>query len=230
MKTIETEIAVVGAGPAGLSAAIQAARSGARVLLIDENRASGGQLFKQIHKFFGSAEHHAGTRGFRIGAELLEELRTYPRAEVLLDTVAYGFFPDRTLGIAHDGCACAVKAEKYVLAAGAMENALSFPGWTLPGVMGAGAAQTMLHINRVRPGKRVLMVGSGNVGLIVSYHLLQAGVEVCELIEAAPKIGGYGVHAGKLRRAVVPISVSTTVKRALGKDAVTGAELVSLDG
>lgn len=229
MKTIETEIAIVGAGPAGLSAAIQAAGAGAQVLVIDENHAPGGQLFKQIHKFFGSSEHRAGTRGFHIGDELLEQVEETGRAQVYLNTIAYGFFPDSTLGIARDGKAYAVKAQKYIFAAGAMENCLAFPGSTLPGVMGAGAAQTMLHINRTRPGKRVLMVGSGNVGLIVSYQLMQAGVEVCELIEAAPRIGGYGVHAGKIRRAGVPISVSTTIKRALGDQEVTGAELVELD-
>lgn len=68
-------------------------------------------------------------------------------------------------------------------------------------VIGAGAAQTMVNVNRVLPGKRVVMLGSGNVGLIVSYQLMQAGADVVALVEAAPKIGGYAVHAGKLRRA-----------------------------
>lgn len=230
MKTIKTEIAVVGAGPAGLCAAIQAANAGAKVLLIDENHVPGGQLFKQIHKFFGSSEHRAGIRGFRIGDELLGKLQESGNAEVYLDTIAYGFFGNNnTLGIAREGRAYAVEADKYIFAAGARENCLAFPGSTLPGVMGAGAAQTMLHMNRIQPGKRVLMIGSGNVGLIVSYQLMQAGVEVVELIEAAPRITGFGVHAGKIRRAGVPISVGTTVKRALGENEVTGAELVKLD-
>lgn len=72
---------------------------------------------------------------------------------------------------------------------------MAFPGSTLPGVMGAGAAQTMINVNRVLPGERILMVGSGNVGLIVSYQLMQAGAEVVGIVEGAPKIGGYGVHA-----------------------------------
>ena len=230
MRTIETEIAVVGAGPAGLSAAIRAANAGAKVLVIDENHVPGGQLFKQIHKFFGSGEHRAGIRGFRIGEELLEKLQASGNAEVCLDSVAYGFFGnDFTLGLARDGKTYAVKAQKYILAAGAMENCLAFPGSTLPGVMGAGAAQTMMNINRVRPGNRVLMIGSGNVGLIVSYQLMQAGADVVELIEAAPRITGFGVHAGKIRRAGVPVSVGTTIKRALGETEVTGAELVNVD-
>ena len=70
----EVEILVVGAGPAGLSAAIEAARHGADVLVVDENSKPGGQLFKQIHKFFGSRRHHAGVRGVDIGNELLDEV------------------------------------------------------------------------------------------------------------------------------------------------------------
>ena len=69
----EVEILVIGAGPAGLSAAIEAAKYGAEVLVVDENNKPGGQLFKQIHKFFGSRRHKAGVRGVDIGTELLEE-------------------------------------------------------------------------------------------------------------------------------------------------------------
>jgi len=95
--------------------------------------------------------------------------------------------------------------------------------------MGAGAAQTMININRVLPGKRIIMVGSGNVGLIVSYQLLQAGAEVLALVEGAPTIGGYGVHAGKIRRAGVPIYVGHTVTKAWGNNEVEHVEIAALD-
>lgn len=223
----EPDIAIIGAGAAGLSAACQAAKAGADVLVIDENRLPGGQLFKQIHKFFGSHEHKAGVRGYQIGQALLEQVQQ-AGAKIMLDTVAYGLFPNMELGIIHQGKAGTVKAKKYILAAGSKENYLALPGSTLPGVMGAGAAQTMIHINRVLPGKKIVMVGSGNVGLIVSYQLMQAGAEVVCLVEAAPQIGGYGVHASKLRRAGVPIYVGTTIQRILGETQVTGVELVDL--
>ena len=81
MKEIVTDVAIVGAGSAGLSAAYQAACAGADVLVIDENSRPGGQLFKQIHKFFGSKEHQAGTRGFVIGQQLLEKVeKAAPRS------------------------------------------------------------------------------------------------------------------------------------------------------
>lgn len=85
-----------------------------------------------------------------------------------------------------------------IIATGASENVVPFEGWTTPGVIGAGAAQTMMNLHGVMPGKRILMVGTGNVGLVVSFQLLQAGCEVAAVIDAAPRIGGYGVHAAKV--------------------------------
>ena len=122
-----------------------------------------------------------------------------------------------------------VRAKKVVIATGAKENYMAFPGSTLPGVMGAGAAQTMANVNRVLPGERIVMVGSGNVGLIVSYQLMQAGAEVLAIVEGAPQIGGYGVHAGKIRRAGVPILVSHTVTRASGNGQVEEVEIARVD-
>ncbi len=226
MKT--TDIAVIGAGPAGLSCAVEAAKAGAKVTVLDENLKPGGQLFKQIHKFFGSREHRAGTRGFRIGRQLLEETERLG-VEVLLDAAVYGIYEDRLIAFITNGKDHTLKAEKIVMATGASENALAFPGCTLPGVMGAGAAQTMINVNRVLPGQKIVMVGSGNVGLIVSYQLMQAGADVVALIEAAPKIGGYGVHASKIRRAGVPIYISTTIKEVVGKEKVEEVITVELD-
>lgn len=176
MKEIVTDVAIVGAGSAGLSAAYQAACAGADVLVIDENSRPGGQLFKQIHKFFGSKEHQAGTRGFVIGQQLLEKVEK-SGAKVMLDSLVYGLLPDKSMGVISNGVNYSVKAKKIIIASGAKENYMAFPGSTLPGVMGAGAAQTMINVNRVLPGERILMVGSGNVGLIVSYQLMQAGAE-----------------------------------------------------
>jgi NADPH-dependent 2,4-dienoyl-CoA reductase/sulfur reductase-like enzyme len=224
----KTEIAVIGAGPAGLAAAIEAARAGAHVTLIDENERPGGQLFKQIHKFFGSKEHRAGVRGVQIGLELLEEAKQ-AGVEIRLETVVYGLYKGNQLGLACGDHSEDLEAKKIILAAGASENSLAFPGWTLPGVMGAGAAQTMINIQRVLPGRQVLMVGAGNVGLIVSYQLLQAGAEVVAIIEGLPHIGGYGVHASKVCRAGVPILTSHTVIRAEGEESVERAVIAKVD-
>jgi len=95
--------------------------------------------------------------------------------------------------------------------------------------MGAGAIQTLMNIHRTLPGRRVLMVGAGNVGLIVTYQMLQAGAEVVAIIEALPQIGGYGVHAAKVRRAGVPILTAHTILRAEGQDAVERATIAEVD-
>ena len=225
---VKTELAVIGGGPAGLCAAIEAARRGVEVALVDENQRAGGQLFKQIHRFFGSEEHLAGIRGITIGEMLLEDARKHG-VRVLLNTVAWGLFPDRQVGVVSPEGVDTLEARKVVVATGAIENSLSFPGWTLPNVMGAGAAQTMVNVHRVLPGQRVLIVGSGNVGLIVAYQLLQAGAEVVAVVEALPGISGYQVHASKIVRMGVPILCRHTILRALGAECVQKAEIARVD-
>ena len=220
------DIVIVGAGPAGLAAAIEAAKRGARTLVVDENTKPGGQLFKQIHKFFGSHEHRAGVRGYDIGRQLLDEAAKCG-VEVWLDAVVHGLF-DARLAVLREGRQVTVSAGRIILATGASENAVAFPGSTLPGVMGAGAIQTMINVHRVLPGKRFVMLGSGNVGLIVCYQLMQAGAEVLAVVEAMPSIGGYGVHAAKIRRAGVPILVGTTISRVVGQGKVEAVVLATL--
>jgi NADPH-dependent 2,4-dienoyl-CoA reductase/sulfur reductase-like enzyme len=227
-RNYDTELVTIGAGPAGLAAAIEAAKHGVETTILDENMRAGGQLFKQIHKFFGSHRHLACTRGFRIGEMLLEELEKYS-VNTLLSTVAFGFFEDNRIGIYREGEVSSLKAKHVIIATGAMENPLKFPGWTLPGVMGAGAVQTMINIHGVLPGKRVLMVGSGNVGLIVSYQLMQAGAEVVALVEALPKISGWHVHAAKICRLGIPLYLSHTVVQAEGERYVEEAVVTELD-
>lgn len=222
------DLAIVGAGPAGLSAAVEAAKRGVNVVVFDENARPGGQLFKQIHKFFGSKEHRAKIRGFRIGQQLLGEADE-AGVQVVLDATVMGLYQDKELvvrigeGIEH------IKADAIIIATGAAENMVPFEGWTLPGVIGAGAAQTMMNLHGVRPGKRILMLGSGNVGLVVSFQLVQAGCEVVALADAAPRIGGYGVHASKVARTGIPFYLPYTIEKAEGTDHVEGVTIAKVD-
>lgn len=224
----KTELVVVGAGPAGLGAAIESARYGVKVAVFDENNQPGGQLFKQIHKFFGSKVHMAGTRGFKIGELLLEEAQKL-QIPVFLNSPVIGINEDKILAYVKEEKIQYIKAKRVLIATGATENVIQFPGWTLPGVMGAGAVQTMINIERVLPGKKVLMVGTGNVGLIVSYQLMQADADVVALVEAKEKIGGYGVHASKIRRAGVPFFLKHTVLKAEGKKYVEKVVISEID-
>lgn len=225
---LTTDILVIGSGPAGLGASIEAARLGAKVLLVDENNRAGGQLYKQIHKFFGSGAHYAGTRGFQIADILVKEAQNIG-VDISLSTRALGLMDNGNFSVIRNNMVEDIQAKKIVLCTGAKENALAFPGWTLPGVMTAGAAQTFANIHGIVPGRRILMVGSGNVGLIVSYQLVQAGADIAALVEVLPRISGYQVHAGKIQRAGVPFYLAHTVVEVRGSINVEEAVIASVD-
>lgn len=225
----DTEILVIGAGPAGLAAASAAAFLGASVLICERDDAPGGQLVKQTHKFFGSEKQYAGDRGIYIGRRLTGAVRENPQIELMTDATVLGIYDDGIVTVLHDNRHLKIRPQKTIVATGAAEKFLAFPGNDLPGIYGAGAVQTLMNVAGVRPAERVLMVGAGNIGLIVTYQLLQAGVQVAGVIEAAPKIGGYLVHASKIRRAGVPILTRHTVCEAFGTDQLEGVRICRLD-
>ncbi len=223
------EVLVIGGGPAGLSAAKTAASLGAKVLLCERDTFPGGQLVKQTHKFFGSEKQDAGERGIHIGQKLLKEVQDNENIELMTNATVVSSYEDNTIGILQNNKFLKYQPEKVIIATGAAEKFLVFSGNYLPGVYGAGAVQTLMNVAGVKPADRVLMIGSGNIGLIVSYQLKQAGVDVAAIIEAAPKIGGYLVHASKIRRASIPILTGYTILEAYGEDKVEGAKICRLD-
>ncbi|MDF2547933.1 MAG: pyridine nucleotide-disulfide oxidoreductase [Anaerosolibacter sp.] len=224
-----TDVLIIGGGPAGLCAAISAAEAGCKVLLVDRNRSLGGQLVKQTHMFFGSEKQYASVRGIDISKILLNQIHDKENIEILNDTTILGIYEDGVITAESSGIYMKIKVKSTIVATGASEKTLAFPNNDLPGVYGAGAVQTLMNEHGIKPGKNVLMVGAGNIGLIVSYQLLQAGVKVAAIIDAAPNIGGYLVHASKVRRSGVPIYTRHTVKQAYGKDELKGATIHKLD-
>jgi sarcosine oxidase subunit alpha len=216
-QTQTCDCLIIGGGPAGLSAAVELGRRGVHTLLIDDKHRLGGKLILQTHRFFGSINAcYAGTRGIDIAARLEGELDEFESVMVWLNSTALAVFSDHKVGVLRgsaDGGGEYVLVEPQVLlvAAGAREKSLTFKGNTLPGVYGAGAFQTLLNRDLVRPSERLFIVGGGNVGLIASYHALQAGLQVVGLVEALPHCGGYKVHEDKLARLGVPIYTSHTV-------------------
>src|SRR6056297_961560 len=225
----EYDAAIIGGGPAGICAALAAGKNGLKTLLIEERTFLGGQLVKQTHRFFGSEEEHAGTRGIRIVQDLKDALAAADNIDVMTATTALGYYEDDMLTVLHEEKMIKIKPKSMILATGAFERFLPFENNDLPGIFGAGAVQTLMNIYGIKPADKVLMIGSGNIGQIVSYQLIQAGVQVIGVVEAASKIGGYLVHASKLRRLGVPILTRHTIKKALGTDKVEGALLCELD-
>ena len=227
------DVLIIGAGPAGLAAAVELGKLGVQTLILDDKDRPGGKLVLQTHKFFGSVEDsYAGTRGFEIAAILEEEINQLASVEIWLNTTAVGVFSDKIIG-AVKGVKRRryqqIKSKKLLIATGAREKMLSFPGNTLPGVYGAGAFQTLVNRDLIKSSEKVLIIGGGNVGLIAGYHAIQAGMEVVALIEALPQVGGYKVHADKLKRLGVPILTGHTVVAAVGQDKVESVTVARLD-
>ncbi len=219
IEVLKADLLVVGGGPSGISAAIEVAKFGKSVILVDDKSRLGGKLVLQTHTFFGSIKDcYAGTRGIDIANILADNLSRYENVDVYLNATAIGVFGDKRVGVIQGDRYFLVEPKKLLIATGAREKALSFEGWDLPGVYGAGAFQTLLNRDLVKPSRRLFVIGGGNVGLIASYHALQAGIEVVGLVEAMPQVGGYKVHADKIKRLGVPIFLSHTVVKAEGDE------------
>jgi len=194
-ERLEAQIAVVGAGPAGLAAAIEAARAGARVVVVDEGHRPGGQIHRQPPAAF-AAPSGAG-HGHGRGSALLAELAASGVAVVSGATV-WDASP-RHVAFERDGAAGVLSCERLILAPGAYDLCIPFPGWDLPGVITAGAAQVMVRGFRVAPGTRALVAGTGPLLLPTITALLSAGVEVVAALEANGRGARLRAGLGLLR-------------------------------
>ena len=190
------ELLIVGAGPAGLAAAETAARSGIEVVIADERLEPGGQFYKQLapsHHFTGVA----ADLQYAEGRALIERVRNL-NVEILSETVVWGAFPDEPDDDGRSalelGIVCAGRAERWrpqqlILATGAYERPLPVPGWTLPGFMTTGAAQTLARSYGVSPGRRILIAGNGPLNLQVACELARGGADIAAVVEAAARPG-----------------------------------------
>ena len=230
-EEVNIDVLIIGGGPAGLSAALQLGERGIETLIVDDKDRLGGKLVLQTHKFFGSIDEcYAGTRGIEIAKIFEDNIRTYSCVKVWLNSTAVYVFSDKKVGIITNGNQYTIINPKIVLnAAGAREKSLIFPGNTLPGIYGAGAFQTLVNRDLVKPAKRLFVVGGGNVGLIAAYHALQAGIDVIGLVEALPQCGGYQVHADKIKRLGVPIYTRHTIVSANGNEHVESVTVCEID-
>jgi glycine/D-amino acid oxidase-like deaminating enzyme len=196
----DVELLVVGAGPAGLSAAVAAAEAGVAVLVLEERDAPGGQYLKPLAP---SHLHGAPDRQFRQGTALLERVAGAGVAILTGATVWGGFrqrgaewsenedapAPGLEIAALVKGVPHVFRPRALVIAAGAHERPVPVPGWTLPGVMTTGAMQTLARAQRVSPAARVVIAGNGPLNLQLACELLRGGVDVAAVVEAAPRPG-----------------------------------------
>ena len=228
---LKTQVLIVGGGPSGLTAAIELAKLGFDIILVDDKEKLGGKLLLQTHKFFGSIEDcYAGKRGIEI-AELLEkEIRTYKNIHVYTNSSIVAVYKDKKAGLFSDYKNYSIiDFDAMLVSAGAREKNLVFPGNDLPGVYGAGAFQTLVNRDLIKSSDRIFIIGSGNVGLIAAYHALQAGITVVGIADILDNVSGYKVHADKIKRMGVPIYLKHTVLTAEGDGKVERVTIAEVD-
>ncbi|MBM3537365.1 MAG: FAD-dependent oxidoreductase [Alphaproteobacteria bacterium] len=179
----EVDVLVVGAGPAGLNAALVAARAGLSVTVVDERPSPGGQYFKPLAPAY-DFEPGGDDRQFRSGRTLLEAVRD-AGVELIGDATVWGAFARDEIACLVGGRAVIFAPARLILAAGAYERPVPMPGWTLPGVMTTGAAQTLARAHRVAPGRRIIVAGNGPLNLQTALEIIGGGAEVVAVVESA---------------------------------------------
>jgi len=221
--TVGWDLIVVGAGPAGMAAAAEGSKAGMRVLLVDNGLEPGGQIWRNLKNHPESKAHR---KPFEHWLGQLQKVELRMATEVV-DAPQPG-----TLTLIHEGKREDVGYQKLVIATGARERFLPFPGWTKPGVFGAGAMQAMLKSGLKAEGKRVVVSGSGPLLLAVAASLSTAGAKVCAILEQAPLgqlmgvTGAMLTHPAKLMEGAkyklqtmgAPYRTSAWIKSAQGSD------------
>ena len=232
------DVLVVGGGPAGLAAATTAAGLGLDAGLVDERPTLGGQIYKQPGPGFVVKDPVRLGRDHLRGRELIDQAEA-SGAELMTLTSAVAIRDDEVVLVPEGGHARTVSAGRLVVAPGAHDRPVVFPGWTLPGVLTAGAAQTIVKTQRVLPGERLVFAGSGPLALAFPAQLHHYGADVIVALEAGPGPGPRDVlgllkasrgntallrdavsYRSQLLRARVPLRYGRIVVRAEGEGRV----------
>ena len=211
---LHADVAVVGGGPAGLSAAIAAAQAGARVLMFDDGPVLGGHL------------RYAGPENGALN-NLLANVENLPALQTYSNTSVLGWFEENWLSAVRGRRLYKIRAKSIVFATGAYEQPLIFDNNDLPGVMLASAARRLLHLYGVRPGQKVVVVTANDDGWAAAAELQDAGLTLSGVVDERP--GALAGQAAKLVDADTPIFWRHTIQAAHGSGRVQGAEIVPLD-
>ena len=231
---------VIGAGQAGTAAAIEAAKSGGSVLLIDENPVRGELMGTDVPLYFGGRATAAILNPARMIEQLFVSNPLLEEAfdagiDVRLGTCAWGLYvngpamralPEPLLGIADSEGAKMVGFGRLILATGARDVVLGFAGWDRPGVMGAQGFAALLTRYNALASRRVLVVGSGDLALDTALLALDHGIEVAGIVEIADALQGSADLAKRIEASAIPLFLGHTIAEARG--GIDGVEQVLL--
>lgn len=236
--TETVDLAIIGAGPAGMAAATLAAEHGLDVVVYDENPEPGGQIYRAIETVARSRDRDFAFLGdsYRAGAELARAFRA-SRARYEPGTAVWLVQKDRTIGISRDGRAKMVAAKRILIATGALERPVPIPGWTLLGVMTVGAAQGLLKSAALAPQQPVVLAGKGPLLFQLAAQYVAAGVKIAAILETGARnwdalpylwrawsktdyIAKGLALVRAIKRAGVPIARDVTDLKAIGRERV----------
>jgi glycine/D-amino acid oxidase-like deaminating enzyme/NADPH-dependent 2,4-dienoyl-CoA reductase/sulfur reductase-like enzyme/Fe-S-cluster-containing hydrogenase component 2 len=222
VKVYKTQVAIIGAGPAGLAAREELNNHGIENIVIDNNDQIGGQFLMQTHQFFffEKEKKFGGMRGF----EIAETLAGDDRSGIFLNSVVWDIFENNRLAVKNiaDNEVYYIDADYLVIATGAVPYMPSFQNDDLPGVYTAAVVQKMMNQEFTLLGKNILTVGAGNIGYLTSYQLMQAGAKVKAILEAQSFEGGFPVQANRVRRLGIPVLTSKILVKAIPNEAGDG--------
>ena len=197
------DVAVIGGGPAGMAAALAAAAEGAEVLLIEREPVLGGSL-NYLRPAGGAATEAAAARARRIG-----EVERQERIETMTDTLCNAWYADHWLAAIRGRCLYKIRARQVVLATGTMEQPALFRNNDLPGILLGTAAQRLIRLYGVRPGRRAVVLSADDSGYAVAQDLLEAGTEVAAVVDLRTEAAT--TQAERLRQAGIPLIPGSTV-------------------
>lgn len=232
-QTLEVDVAVIGAGPAGMAAAARAKEAGAsRVLLIERQEQLGGLLHQCIHNGFGLfyfGEDLTGPEYAHRFAERVMDLGV----EVMLETMVTRLSPEREITAVSKEGVFRIRAKSVVLAMGCRERTrdqVQIPGSRPAGIFTAGTAQRMVNVEGLLPGRRIVILGSGDVGMIMARRLLLEGAEVLAVVEILPYVGGLIRNEVQcLHDFQVPLFLEHTVTKVHGERRVEAVTIARVD-